>query len=85
MKIKYLGHSCFVIEGSERILVDPFIRDNPFSPVRVEEIKADVVAVTHGHRDHLGDAIEIARNNDAPLVAIHEIAVYASSKGAKAE
>ncbi len=85
MKLKYLGHSCFVIEGSERVVVDPFISGNPLAPVRAEEIEADIVAVTHGHRDHLGDAIEIARNNDAPLVAIHEIAVYASSKGVKAE
>ncbi|MCD6481787.1 MAG: metal-dependent hydrolase [Thermoplasmata archaeon] len=85
MKLRYLGHSCFVVEGSERIIIDPFINGNPLSPVSVDEIKVDVVAVTHGHRDHLGDAIEIAKNNDATLVAIHEIAVYASSKGARAE
>jgi len=85
MKLKYLGHSCFVIEGKERVVVDPFIRDNPLSPAKVEEVKADIVAITHGHRDHLGDGIEIAKNNDATLVAIHEIAVYAASKGVKAE
>ncbi len=45
----------------------------------------DIVAITHGHGDHLGDGIEIAKKNDATLVAIHEIAQYAAGKGAKAE
>ena len=74
-----------MIEGNDRIVVDPFIRENPLSPVKVEEIKADIVAITHGHGDHLGDGIEIAKNNDAILVAIHEIAVYAANKGVKTE
>lgn len=85
MKLKWLGHSCFIIEGNDRIIIDPFINGNPFCNVRVEEIKVDIVAVTHGHADHLGDGIEIAKNNDAVFVAIHEIAQYASGKGLRAE
>ncbi len=85
MKLKWLGHSCFLIQGNDNIIIDPFIKQNPVCPVKCEEIKVDIVAVSHGHADHLGDAIEIAKKNDAVIVAIHEIAQYAINKGAKAE
>ncbi|MCD6367604.1 MAG: metal-dependent hydrolase [Candidatus Aenigmarchaeota archaeon] len=82
MKVKYLGHSCFLIED---LLIDPFISGNPKATVRPEEIKCKIICVTHDHSDHLGDAFEIARANDAVIVAIHEVAVLAQSKGLKAE
>ena len=85
MKLKWLGHSCFIIEGNDRIIVDPFITGNPVCPIKLEDIDIDIVAITHGHGDHLGDAVEIAKKNDATIVAIHEIAQYAAGKGAKAE
>ena len=85
MKIRWLGHSCFIIEGNDRIIIDPFINGNPLCKMKPEEIEVDIVAITHGHGDHLGDGIEIAKNNGAKLVAIHEIAQYAASKGAEAE
>ncbi len=85
MKLKWLGHSCFIIEGNDRIIIDPFITGNPLCNEKPEDISVDIVAITHGHGDHLGDGIEIAKKNDATLVAIHEIAQYAAGKGAKAE
>jgi L-ascorbate metabolism protein UlaG (beta-lactamase superfamily) len=85
MKLKWLGHSCFIIEGNDRIIIDPFITGNPLCNEKPEDISVDIVAITHGHGDHLGDGIEIAKRNDATLVAIHEIAQYAAGKGAKAE
>lgn len=85
MKLKWLGHSCFLIKGNDCIIVDPFIKQNPVCPVKIEDIKVDIVAISHGHSDHLGDAIEIAKKNDATIVAIHEIAQYALNKGIKAE
>jgi len=85
MKIKWLGHACFIIEGRDRIIVDPFIEGNPLCKEKVSNIKVDIVAVTHSHDDHLGNAIEIAKNNNAKIVAIHEIACYAESEGASAE
>lgn len=85
MKLRWLGHSCFIIEGNDKIIIDPFITGNPLCKVSREEIKVDIVAVTHGHADHLGDGIEIARKNDAVFVAIHEIAQYVSKKGVRAE
>ncbi|HDN51084.1 MAG TPA: metal-dependent hydrolase [Thermoplasmatales archaeon] len=85
MKLTWLGHSCFVIEGNERVIVDPFITGNPACPVKLEEVEADIVAVTHGHGDHLGDGIALAKRRDIPFVAIHEIAQYAARMGVKAE
>ncbi len=73
MKITWLGHAAFLIEGSKTVLIDPFISGNPTSPVKPHEIKADVIAVTHGHGDHLGDAVEIAKRNNCPIVCIHEL------------
>ncbi|MDK2796216.1 MAG: hypothetical protein PWQ22_878 [Archaeoglobaceae archaeon] len=73
MKIVWLGHSAFLLEGSKRVLIDPFITGNPMAPVSVEEIKADVILVTHGHGDHLGDTEEIAKRNKALVVCIHEL------------
>ena len=82
MKIKYFGHSCFLIEN---LLVDPFIINNPHLEMELDSVKCDIVCVTHDHADHLGDAFQIAEQNNATIVAIHEISELASSKGLKSE
>ena len=84
MKITWLGHSAFLIEEEKRVLVDPFITGNDTAPVKPDDIECDIIAVTHGHGDHLGDAIFISKRKDVPVLAIYEIAEYISSKGAKA-
>ncbi len=84
VKITWLGHSTFLIEGSERILVDPFITGNPTAPIKAEDVECDVICVTHGHADHLGDAIPIAKRLGVPVVAIYELAQYISGRGAEA-
>ncbi|UCG69586.1 MAG: metal-dependent hydrolase [Thermoplasmata archaeon] len=81
MRLTWLGHAAFLLEGKSRLLVDPFITGNPMAPCKAEEIECDIVCVTHGHGDHLGDAISIAKRNQAPIVAIHEIARYADKNG----
>ncbi len=73
VKVMWLGHAAFLIEGSKKVLVDPFISGNPSSPVKAYELKADVIAVTHGHGDHVGDAVEIAKASNCPVVCIHEL------------
>lgn len=83
MNIIWLGHSCILIEGKDKIIVDPFLSGNPITKKKADEIDVDIVAVTHGHGDHFGDAIEIAKRG-ATFVAIHEIAQYASRKGVEA-
>ncbi|MDD3622781.1 MAG: metal-dependent hydrolase, partial [Methanofollis sp.] len=75
MKIKWLGHACFLLQGSRDVLIDPFVPSGevPASP--------DIVAVTHGHADHLGAAVEIGK----PTIAMNEIAKYLDARGVPTE
>ena len=76
MKIRWLGHSCFLLTGKDKVLVDPFLTGNEAAPVKPTEIECDIICVTHGHGDHLGDAVEIGKRTGAPIVAIFEIASH---------
>jgi len=76
----YHGHSCFEIIGKDRILVDPFLRDNSLADVGPGDVEPDIIAVTHAHGDHLGDTLEIAERTGAPVVSIAEIAWYLSER-----
>lgn len=84
MKITYYGHSCFLVEtASARLLIDPFLNDNPLSPIKAAQVRCDYVLLSHGHEDHTADALGIAQANGATLVANYEIAEYFAAKGAK--
>ncbi len=84
MKIRYLGHSAFQLFGLKgTVLIDPYLRGNPKASTTPDKVDADVILVTHAHGDHLGDAIEIAKKNDAVILATFELASYCESKGAK--
>jgi L-ascorbate metabolism protein UlaG (beta-lactamase superfamily) len=75
MKIEYLGHSCFILEGSNvKILIDPFLSGNQLASKRPEQIDVDYIFLTHGHHDHFGDAIEIAKRTGAVVYAVVELA-----------
>ncbi len=65
MKLKWLGHSAFefISDNGLNILVDPFIQANPSCPLKINDMHPDVICITHGHADHFGDVVEIARNN----------------------
>ena len=84
VKVRYLGHSAFQLFGSKgTVLIDPYLTGNPKAPISAENAEADVILVTHAHGDHLGDAIEIAKRNDATIVATFELASFCESEGAK--
>lgn len=84
MKITFLGHSGFYIEGSkEKILIDPFLTDNPVAVHNPKELENEYILVSHGHRDHLGDSIEIAKHFSSKIIANYEIANYCADKGCK--
>lgn len=82
MKIQYLGHSaCLVQTGDHALLIDPFLSGNGACPVKPGDIKCDFILLTHAHNDHFGDTIEIAKANDATVIAGYELACYCESKG----
>jgi L-ascorbate metabolism protein UlaG (beta-lactamase superfamily) len=86
VKVKFLGHAAFLIEGSKRILIDPFLSGNPQAAVKPEEVEADLILVTHAHGDHIGDAPEIAKRTGAKIVAMYDVANYISEQsGGKVE
>jgi len=75
MDIRWLGQSAFTItEGATTLLIDPFLTGNPKGAATAEEVSADVIALTHGHPDHLGDTVDIAKRTGATVVAIVELA-----------
>src|SRR5204862_4325478 len=75
MKITRLGHAAVLLEGTKTIIVDPFLLENPSATIKPEGLPhIDFVLVTHDHFDHIGQAIEITKKNNATLVAIHELA-----------
>lgn len=83
MKITYYGHACFLVEGSKhRVIFDPFLKDNPLAKIKPEDVKVDAILVSHGHSDHVGDAVDVNKNNKAVIVATFELASYLESKGA---
>ncbi len=85
VKITWLGHSAFLFEAEKKVLIDPFITGNPKAPCKPEDLDPDIIAVTHGHADHLGDTVEIGARTGCRIVSIHEVANYIKSKGVFAE
>ncbi|MEG2254420.1 MAG: metal-dependent hydrolase [Vagococcus sp.] len=85
MKVSYHGHSVVVIETNSgtKLIIDPFISGNQLCDLRVEDVSVDYILVTHGHNDHLGDTIEIAKANNATVIACPEIVHYAEKNGVK--
>lgn len=79
------GHSTFSLEiEGYHILIDPFFDDNPQSPVSADEVEADFILITHGHSDHVGDSVKIAKRTGAKVVSNFEIANWISAKGVEA-
>lgn len=86
LHIKWIGHATFelVTDTGKYIYLDPWLDDNPASVMKAKDVKkADIVCVTHGHFDHIGDTIEIVKNTGAKLICSPEIGYYADSKGLK--
>ena len=82
MEIRFLGQSCVELtEGETRVLVDPFLTGNPKAAVAADEVEPTHILLTHGHADHYGDTVEIAKRTGAPVLAIVEIANELAEQG----
>ncbi|MED2971499.1 metal-dependent hydrolase [Fictibacillus sp. B-59209] len=82
MKLTFHGQSAVEIQTEKHsIWIDPFIKGNDTAVVDIEDVKPDVILLTHGHNDHAGDAEEIARKNNSLIVAPFELAEYFGTKG----
>lgn len=83
MVVTYYGHSCFLVElGGKKLLFDPFITGNPLaSVISLESIAADYILVSHGHHDHTGDLIVLAKQTGATVIAAYEITAWAKRHG----
>lgn len=82
MKISYHGHSVVKFEtNGKTILVDPFINGNEYTDLNADDVKADVIILTHGHNDHVGDTVAIAKRNDSLVIAPNELANYLGLQG----
>jgi L-ascorbate metabolism protein UlaG (beta-lactamase superfamily) len=80
--IRFLGHACFELRaGDTTVLVDPFLSQNPKAAAQPDELEPDVVLLTHGHFDHIGDTVDIAKRAGATVVAIAELANELGSDG----
>lgn len=85
IKLTYHGHACFTVESeTHRVVIDPFLTGNELARIKPQDLKEiSAVLVTHGHFDHLGDAVEIAKANNAPVISVFEVVNYAMKKGAQ--
>jgi L-ascorbate metabolism protein UlaG (beta-lactamase superfamily) len=82
MDIRFLGHAAFTLsEGDTTVLIDPFLSGNPKAAVSADEVDATTILLTHGHGDHLGDTVDIAKRTNAPVVAIVELANEIGEEG----
>jgi L-ascorbate metabolism protein UlaG (beta-lactamase superfamily) len=82
MEIRFLGHAAFELsDGDTRVLVDPFLTGNPKAAVGPDEVDPTHILLTHGHADHIGDTVDLAKRTGAPVVAIVELAGEVADEG----
>ena len=82
MDIRFLGHSAFELtDGDTRLLIDPFLTGNPKAAASPDELEPTTILLTHGHADHFGDTVDIAKRTGAPVLAIVELAGEIAEEG----
>jgi L-ascorbate metabolism protein UlaG (beta-lactamase superfamily) len=80
--VRFLGHAAFTLsDGDTTVLIDPFLTGNPKAAISADDVAATTIVLTHGHADHIGDTVAIAKRTDAPVVAIVELANEIGEEG----
>ena len=76
-RVRWLGHSALLVEGGgPKVLIDPFLTGNPKAAATAEEVPADLILISHGHGDHVGDAVAIAKRTGATVASNYEISLW---------
>lgn len=82
IKVTWFGHSGFRLDVNDTVvLIDPFLTGNPLATFNADDLPADFILLTHGHGDHLGDTVSIAKRTDATVIGTYEIAVWLQAQG----
>jgi L-ascorbate metabolism protein UlaG (beta-lactamase superfamily) len=85
MDVRFLGHAAFELsDGDTRVLIDPFLTGNPKAAASADDLSASAILLTHGHADHIGDTVSIAKRTGAPVMAIVELAGEIGEEGVQA-
>jgi L-ascorbate metabolism protein UlaG (beta-lactamase superfamily) len=85
MEVRFLGHACFELaDGDATVLIDPFLTGNPKAAISAEDVAATTILLTHGHADHFGDTVQVAKRTGAPVVAMAEIGNELAEDGVEA-
>ncbi len=81
-RVRWLGHACLWLESDgQSVLIDPFLTGNPAAAVKAADVKPDFILISHGHGDHVGDAVAIAQRTGALVVANYEISEWLQKQG----
>lgn len=84
--VTFLGHAGFLLsDGTTTVAIDPFLTGNPVAVTKPKDVRCQAVVLTHGHGDHLGDTVAIAKANSATVFGAFEIAEYMGEEGITAE
>jgi len=82
IKITWFGHAALGLEiDGYKLVVDPYISENPAATLKPEEVEADFILITHGHFDHVGDAVNIAKRTGAMVISNFEISQWMEKQG----
>ncbi|MGF1580911.1 MAG: metal-dependent hydrolase [Gemmataceae bacterium] len=80
-RLRWLGHSALLVDtGTHKILMDPFLNGNPTAAIKPDEAEAHFIIVSHGHGDHVGDTVDIAKRNESTVITNFEISGWFKNK-----
>ena len=84
-KLTFIGHAAFLLDDDEgnAVAIDPFVEHNPATRLTARDITANTILLTHAHNDHVGDTVEIAKNNDAKVICVVELGDWLEEQGVR--